>query len=125
LVDSALQPPFDPERRPLLDAAVDRLLRRQGQAASSELDGQLRVPNAPQNMGGEKGRHAFRPLASRLQPDMRGPLLGKPASHVQRDPQLEYASRLSERPLNAHRAATAKPSRRFEEPPASTSAQLM
>jgi hypothetical protein len=76
-------------------------------------------------MGSEQGRHGFRPLASRLQPDMRGPLLGKPGSYVQRDPQLEYASRLSERPLNARRAATAKPSRRFEEPPASTSAQLM
>jgi len=56
---------------------------------------------------------------------MGGPLLGKPTSDVQGDSQIEYPSRLSERPLNARTAPATEPSRRFEEPPASTSPQLM
>src|ERR1700674_1855547 len=66
LAGSALQPPFDPERLPLLDTAADCLLRWQEQATSSELAGQLCVPTASQNLGGDEGRHAVRPLASRL-----------------------------------------------------------
>ncbi|HEV2027842.1 MAG TPA: hypothetical protein VGS16_04830, partial [Candidatus Dormibacteraeota bacterium] len=90
-----------------------------------ELASQLRFPTALQNLGGDEGRHGVRPLASSLQPDMGGPLLGKPTSDVHGDSQIGYPSRLSERPLDARRAPIAKPSRRLEEPPASTSAQLM
>jgi len=64
-------------------------------------------------------------LASSLQPDMGGPLLGKPTSDEQGDSQIEYPSRLSDRPLNARMAPATKPSGRFEEPPASTSPQLL